>query len=66
MDVNRLLHNHQLARLNAQYATSFTDREENTNLTGHYAAQLTAWRKAHGLPNSGWPRDERPCNAAGG
>ena len=62
MDVNRLLHDHQMAKLNAQYAVSGRDRDDSTNLIGKYAAQITAWRKAEGLSDTGWPRDERSCS----
>lgn len=60
MDINQLLHNHQLAKLNAQHAVLLRDRDDNATLTRKYTAQITAWRKAEGLSGSGWPRDERP------
>lgn len=64
MNVNQLLHNHQLAKLKAQHAHSRKDRDVNFDLVGHYAEQITAWRKAEGLSEIGWPRDECPYRLA--
>jgi len=63
MNVNQLLHNHQLAKLMAQHADSRKDRDVNFDLVSHYTKQITAWRRAEGLSDTGWPQDERPCRS---
>ena len=55
MDVNRLLYNHQLAKLNAQVARSHSDRELYLDLVDLYAGRIAAWRHAKGLVERGWP-----------
>ena len=60
MNLNQLLHNHQLAMLNAQHANSHEGRDAYSGLVGYYAERITSWREAEGLPAAGWPRDERP------
>lgn len=65
MNLNQLLHSHQLAKLNVQQAKSCEDREAYTDLVGHYAMRITDWRSAKGLSDIGWPRDERPENGVG-
>lgn len=64
MNVNQLLHNHQLAKLKAQHTHSRAEREANSGLISHYARQIAAWRKLEGLSESGWPRAERSCMLA--
>jgi hypothetical protein len=64
MNVNQLLHNHQLARLKTQHAPSRGEREVNTDLINHYARQITAWRSSEGLSESGWPHATRSCMLA--
>ncbi|AKM08766.1 hypothetical protein [Croceicoccus naphthovorans] len=59
MNLNQLLHNHQLAQLNAQHAQSCNDRETYFDLVGHYAKRITEWRRANALSVAGWPQDER-------
>ena len=59
MNVNKLLHNHQLAKLKAQHAHSRGEREVNSDLISHYAQQITTWRRSEGLSESGWPHAER-------
>ena len=59
MNVNQLLHNHQLAKLKAQHAHSRGERETNSDLISHYAQQITAWRRSEGLPETGWLHCER-------
>lgn len=61
MNVNQLLHNHQLARLKAQHAHSRGEREVNSGLISHYAQQITVWRKSEGLSEAGWPHAQRSC-----
>ncbi len=60
MDMNQLLYNHQLAKLNAQHSPSGKSRKSNFDLIDHYAGRITDWRRAEGLSDTGWPRDERP------
>jgi len=60
MNVNQLLHNHQLARLKAQRG----EREVNSGLISHYAQQIAAWRKSEGLSEAGWPHAQRSCMLA--
>ena len=64
MNVNQLLHNHQLAKLKAQHAPSRADREVNSDLISHYARQITAWRKSDGLSATGWPHAEHSSRQA--
>lgn len=64
MAINELLYDHQLAMLNAQRAQSLEDRDTYLDLVGYYAKRITAWRRANGLSETGWPRDERTDNAA--
>jgi len=64
MNVNQLLHNHQLAKLKAQHAHSRWEREDYSDLIGHYAQQITAWRKSEGLSETGWPHAARTCMLA--
>lgn len=59
MNLNQLLYNHQLAKLNAGQARVGADRDTYFDLVGYYAKRLTEWRRANGLSEIGWPRDER-------
>ena len=59
MTLNQLLYNHQLAKLNAQSAASRVDQETYFDLVGPYAKRITDYRRANGLSETGWPRDER-------
>jgi ribosome-binding protein aMBF1 (putative translation factor) len=61
MDINKLLHRHQLAKLKAQHAPSRQDRATNCELVGRYAERITAWRTAEGLPGAGWPQNDGSC-----
>lgn len=65
MTLNQLLHNHQRAKLHAQQARSNVDRETYFDLVGYYAKRITDWRRAKGLSDMGWPRDERPDDEVG-
>jgi hypothetical protein len=58
MDMNQLLYNHQLAKLNAQHSLSDQCRKSSFDLVGHYAGMIAAWRRANGLSQTGWPRNE--------
>lgn len=60
MNLNQLLHNHQLAKLNAQQAQSCEDQETKLDLVGHHAQCIIDWRRSKGLSEIGWPHDERP------
>jgi hypothetical protein len=64
MNVNQLLHNHQLIKLKAQHAPSRGEREAYSNLIGHYTRQITAWRRSEGLSETGWPHVQRSCMLA--
>lgn len=57
--MNQLLYDHQLAKLHAQYSPSGRNFEPDVDLVGHCAGRITAWRRAQGLSETGWPRDER-------
>ncbi len=59
MDLNQLLYNHQLAKLNAGHTPPGGDRDTYFDLVGYYARRITEWRRANGLSEIGWPRDER-------
>lgn len=62
MPVNDLLAQHQLARLNAQNATSEEERAAFADLEAYYAARITAWREALELPQTGWPGQAADAN----
>lgn len=65
MNINQLLYNHQLAKLNAQQATSGKDGGVYFDLVGYYDRRIIAWRRARGLSELGWLRDEsRPAHSA--
>ena len=59
MNVNQLLHNHQLVKLKAQYALSHEEREVNSDLISHYAPKITPCRRFEELSGTGWPHVQR-------
>lgn len=65
MNLNQLLHNHQRAKMNARQARSKGGRETYFDLVGYYAKRITDWRRAQGLSDIGWPRDERLDDGVG-
>jgi hypothetical protein len=60
--VNKLLYDHQLARLNAAGAGSAEDRAAHDERARAYAEQIVAWRRDAGLSEAGWPGSEAPAN----
>lgn len=59
MDMNQLLFNHQVAQMNADRPGLEALRETHFDLVGYYAKRITAWRRAQGLSDIGWPREQR-------
>ena len=59
MDMNQLLYNHQLAKMQASEVPAGNDHAGLNALVDHHAGQITAWRRTNGLPEAGWPHDER-------
>jgi len=55
MNVNRLLHDHQVASIMAQYAHSRVDREAHGKRVGEHAKRISDWRRSAGLSATGWP-----------
>lgn len=60
--VNQLLYDHQLAMLNAQNACSDKDHATYSDLAAFYGELIYEWRRAAGLPDTGWPRAARIKN----
>lgn len=60
MPMNRFLFDHQLAAMKVDRSGSAEERKEAIDLMGERAKRITEWRKANGLPNLGWPREECP------
>lgn len=56
MDLNQLLYDHELAKLHAKRAILPVDRNTSSELADHYASQIAAYRKSHGLPDTRWPQ----------
>ena len=63
MDLNQLLYNLQLAKLNARRAASMEDRKTYFDLVTHYEKRVSAYRREHGMSETSWLRDEGPRNA---
>ena len=59
MPMNQFLFDHQLAAMKVDRSGSAEERKEISEQIGMRAKQLAEWRKANGLSNQGWPRDER-------
>ncbi|WP_169053585.1 hypothetical protein [Alteraurantiacibacter aquimixticola] len=57
MDMNQLLYNHELAKLNAKRAILLDDRKTYFDLVNHYAKRIAEYRTARGLPRTGWPEE---------
>ena len=60
MPMNQYLFDHQLAAMKVDKSVSAEERKETVELAGAFAEQIVQWRKANGLSDIGWPRDERP------
>lgn len=59
MPMNQFLFDHQLAAMKIDRSGSKAQRKKSVELMGSQAKQITEWRKANGLSNIGWPRDNR-------
>ena len=57
MDMNQLLHNHELAKQNASRAMRMQDRDTYFDLVGHYAKRIAQLRRTGGVPGHGWLDD---------
>ena len=64
MPLNQLLHQHQLAKLNAATAETASARASYRDLAGDYASRIGAWRRTEGLPEAGWPSGARAADTA--
>ncbi|WFL78290.1 hypothetical protein P7228_04285 [Altererythrobacter arenosus] len=58
--MNKFLFDHQLAAMKVDGSGTAEERSAKAELVGSRARRMADWRKANGLPNAGWPRDERP------
>jgi hypothetical protein len=54
MDLNQLLHQHQVALINLDEAHSEDDRMSRFDLVGHYAKRIREFRAGVGLPPQLW------------
>ncbi|XUU59966.1 hypothetical protein ACRAQ6_10350 [Erythrobacter sp. HA6-11] len=59
MPMNQFLFDHQVAAMKVDRSGSPEERKEISELIGTRAKRIAEWRKANGLSNQGWPRDER-------
>ncbi|QUL39132.1 hypothetical protein [Erythrobacter sp. JK5] len=59
--MNQFLFDHQLAAMKADRSGTAEERTEAAEQLGARAERIAGWRKANGLSNRGWPRDERPA-----
>ena len=59
MPMNQFLFDHQLAAMKVDRSGSAEERTESVDQLGGRAKRIAEWRKANGLSNQGWPRDER-------
>lgn len=66
MPMNKFLFDHQLAAIKVDRSGSVEEREASVNLLGERAERMAEWREVNGLPNLGWPHDERPPVSKGG
>ena len=60
MPMNQFLFDHQLAAMKVDRSGSAEARKEAFEAMGGRAKRIAEWRKANGLSDMGWPRDERP------
>ena len=58
MDLNQLLDNHQLAKMNAKRSSSDEDRSTYFDLVSYYAKRIEAWRRNAGLPAATWMQNK--------
>jgi hypothetical protein len=65
MNVNQLLHDHQVASLMAQHAHLRVDREAHGKRVGERARRITDWRKSAGLSATGWAIEPTACRSDG-
>jgi thiamine monophosphate synthase len=65
MNVNQLLHDHQVASLMAQHAHLRVDREAYGEHVGERAQRITDWRKSAGLSAIGWSIEPTACRSDG-
>ncbi len=59
MPMNRFLFDHQLAAMKVDRSGSAEERKQAIDLMGGRAKRIAEWRRANGLSNLGWPRDQR-------
>lgn len=59
MDLNQLLYNHQLAKMNASRSASNEDRETYFDLVGYYEKRIATFKSSVGLSATGWLQQER-------
>ncbi|MFL0355722.1 hypothetical protein ACI5KX_04520 [Erythrobacter sp. GH1-10] len=59
MDLNQLLYNHQVAKMNANHSASNDDRKTYFDLVGYYEKRIAAFRKDSGLSSNAWLHRER-------
>lgn len=65
MPMNQFLFDHQVAAMKVDSSGSTEERKAAADLMGDTAKRMAVWRKAHGLSDQGWPRDERPAGKKG-
>lgn len=59
MDLNQLLYNHQLAKMNASRSASDEDRKTYFDLVGYYEKRIAAYKSSIGRSATGWLQQER-------
>lgn len=59
MPMNKFLFDHQLAAMKIDRSGSAEERAGAIAAMDGRARRIAHWRKANGLSNVGWPRDER-------
>lgn len=64
INVNQMLHDHQVVSLMAQHAQLRVDREAYGKRVGERAKRITDWRKSAGLSAIGWPNEPSACGPA--
>ena len=62
MPMNQFLFDHQLAAMKVDRSGSAEQREQAALLLSKRAKRMAEWRKANGLSDLGWPRDERSAD----
>ena len=63
MPMNRLLFDHQVAKLRADLSAIADNEDQGAarrDLMNRTAQRITDWRAKRGLPNIGWPTSDRP------